>query len=200
MLKAIETQYNGRLFRSRLEARWAVFFDSLGVNYEYEHDGFELAHGDWYLPDFWIPISDFYIEIKPKGYKELDLDGYVDTLIKNAKMVGSQQSEFALRSSFVLFGNPWPEEYELVGYIKGDPIDDAQFVRKLIFAECRRCDGLCYYIVDNEANELGWGNIGNHTCDDHDRWPLLEGSQIQAAYKAARSARFEHGYSGGALL
>lgn len=69
MLKAIETQYNGRLFRSRLEARWAVFFDSLGVNYEYEHDGFELAHGDWYLPDFWIPISDFYIEIKPKGYK-----------------------------------------------------------------------------------------------------------------------------------
>lgn len=26
---AIQTEYNGYLFRSRLEARWAVFFDAL---------------------------------------------------------------------------------------------------------------------------------------------------------------------------
>ena len=29
MIKAIETVYNGYRFRSRLEARWAVFFDAL---------------------------------------------------------------------------------------------------------------------------------------------------------------------------
>lgn len=36
MIKAIETVYNGYRFRSRLEARWAVFFDEMGVQYEYE--------------------------------------------------------------------------------------------------------------------------------------------------------------------
>lgn len=52
MIKAIETVYNGYRFRSRLEARWAVFFDALGVKYEYEPEGFELPSGQWYLPDF----------------------------------------------------------------------------------------------------------------------------------------------------
>jgi len=36
MLKAIETQYKGYRFRSRLEARWAVFFDSLEFTWTYE--------------------------------------------------------------------------------------------------------------------------------------------------------------------
>lgn len=35
-IKPIETIYNGYRFRSRLEARWAVFFDALGVEYQYE--------------------------------------------------------------------------------------------------------------------------------------------------------------------
>ena len=39
-IKPIETYYNGYRFRSRLEARWAVFFDALGVPYEYEPEGF----------------------------------------------------------------------------------------------------------------------------------------------------------------
>lgn len=51
-IKAIETEYNGYRFRSRLEARWAVFFDSLGVKYEYEPEGFILPSGKRYLPDF----------------------------------------------------------------------------------------------------------------------------------------------------
>jgi hypothetical protein len=31
MIHAIETEYKGNLFRSRLESRWAVFFDELRV-------------------------------------------------------------------------------------------------------------------------------------------------------------------------
>lgn len=53
-IKPIETVYNGYRFRSRLEARWAVFFDALKVNYEYEPEGFELPSGNYYLPDFRI--------------------------------------------------------------------------------------------------------------------------------------------------
>jgi hypothetical protein len=63
MIKAIETHYNGYDFRSRLEARWAVFFDMIGVPYKYEEQGFELPSGR-YLPDFWMPEQNCYIEIK----------------------------------------------------------------------------------------------------------------------------------------
>ncbi len=34
--KAKETYYDGYRFRSRLEARWAVFFNNIGLEYEYE--------------------------------------------------------------------------------------------------------------------------------------------------------------------
>ena len=50
--RAIETRYKGYRFRSRLEARWAVFFDALGLKWEYEPEGFELEGGARYLPDF----------------------------------------------------------------------------------------------------------------------------------------------------
>ena len=45
-LKAIDTPYQGHLFRSRLEARWAVFFDALGLEWEYESEGYDLD-GIW---------------------------------------------------------------------------------------------------------------------------------------------------------
>ena len=62
--KAINTIYKGYRFRSRLEARWAVVFDALGVEYEYEPQGFDLR-GVLYLPDFHMPQSDYWIEVKP---------------------------------------------------------------------------------------------------------------------------------------
>jgi hypothetical protein len=40
MLKPIETFYRGYRFRSRLEARWAVFMDAAGIVWEYEPEGF----------------------------------------------------------------------------------------------------------------------------------------------------------------
>jgi hypothetical protein len=91
--KPIETQYKGYRFRSRLEARWAVFFDALGLQWWYEYEGFELSfdvdeidpeHQLWvgderqeltenlefirgrYLPDFYLPELNYWIEIKPE--------------------------------------------------------------------------------------------------------------------------------------
>lgn len=51
-IKPIQTKYRGYLFRSRLEARWAVFFDACGVDWEYELEGYDLGNGIYYLPDF----------------------------------------------------------------------------------------------------------------------------------------------------
>lgn len=79
-MKAIDTFYNGHYFRSRLEARWAVFFDKLRIKYEYEVEGFESPKGERYLPDFYLPETylrdgcetgrGVYIEIKPGNFKK----------------------------------------------------------------------------------------------------------------------------------
>ena len=97
--KAIETIYNGYRFRSRLEARWAVFFDALGVKYEYEKEGFDLD-GMWYLPDFWLPEFKTWIEIKSRSLTE-------DEHNKCRLLSHYRQGESVL----ALCGNVWPGEH-----------------------------------------------------------------------------------------
>ncbi|HOV24577.1 MAG TPA: hypothetical protein PL107_09990, partial [Candidatus Marinimicrobia bacterium] len=64
-IKPIETKFDGYRFRSRLEARWAVFFKEYGLDFEYELEGYKLPSGLQYLPDFYLTDLDTYIEIKP---------------------------------------------------------------------------------------------------------------------------------------
>jgi hypothetical protein len=82
-IKAIPTHYKGYFFRSRLEARWAVFFDELGIEWVYEPEGYVLSDGVKYLPDFFLPkLHDpkgIFVEVKPERMlcqkaKQLSLD------------------------------------------------------------------------------------------------------------------------------
>ena len=69
-LKPIQTKYAGYLFRSRLEAKWAVFFDLVGLKWQYEPEGFVLPNGVQYLPDFLVMTpqnNECWYEIKPEG-------------------------------------------------------------------------------------------------------------------------------------
>lgn len=70
-LKAIPTHYDGHHFRSRLEARWAVFFNHLEIPYEYEREGYDLD-GVRYLPDFWLPDQQSFVEVKGELPTEVD--------------------------------------------------------------------------------------------------------------------------------
>jgi hypothetical protein len=88
------TWYNNYYFRSKLEAKWAVFFDSMKIRWTYEPEAFVCEDKSQYTPDFflsdaifrngtkWISGDDFdgkdavheklnpgiYIEIKPISY------------------------------------------------------------------------------------------------------------------------------------
>jgi hypothetical protein len=67
----IQTRYAGCHFRSRLEARWAVFFDRLEIEWQYEPEGFDLGRAGWYLPDFRIELEDGrsgFVEVKPLAF------------------------------------------------------------------------------------------------------------------------------------
>lgn len=69
----IETRYRGYRFRSRLEARWAVFLDKMKEPWEYEKEGFRLANGYRYLPDFWLPRLHLWLETKGEPPTEQEL-------------------------------------------------------------------------------------------------------------------------------
>lgn len=93
-LRPIPTRYAGHQFRSRIEARWAVFFDALNIEWEYEPRAFSTGAGG-YLPDFRLPslhcqmhsekgeptwfVRGCWFEVKPAehstpfGRREMDL-------------------------------------------------------------------------------------------------------------------------------
>lgn len=60
-IKAVETLYSGHLFRSKLEATWAAFFDLCGWGWEYE----PFMLNGW-LPDFALMGEKIIlVEVKP---------------------------------------------------------------------------------------------------------------------------------------
>jgi hypothetical protein len=74
-IKAHPTLYAGVMFRSRLEARWAAFFDLLRWEWRYEPIDF-----DGWTPDFYLKFPcghsecdgyhDLYVEVKPYSRHE----------------------------------------------------------------------------------------------------------------------------------
>lgn len=100
--KPIETQYKGYRFRSRLEARWAVFLDAVGLDFEYEKEGFDLGAVGYYLPDFYLPSLDTWVEIKPSGgEKDSDAIAKCHSLALGEK-----------KPVLLIAGNPGPDSYE----------------------------------------------------------------------------------------
>lgn len=63
-IKPIPTFYDGIMFRSKLEARWAYFFNLCKIKWQYELEGYEVDDKR-YLPDFYLPETKIHIEVKP---------------------------------------------------------------------------------------------------------------------------------------
>lgn len=73
-MKPIETEYKNTLFRSRLEARWAVFFDCMEIPWEYEPNVINAAKAGKYIPDFWLPTCEYFAEVKPVDPRKWETD------------------------------------------------------------------------------------------------------------------------------
>jgi hypothetical protein len=64
-IRAIPTTYNGVTYKSRLETRWAIFFDLLDIKHLYE-PGKVFTGESNYIPDFLLPDLKAIFEVKPK--------------------------------------------------------------------------------------------------------------------------------------
>jgi hypothetical protein len=213
MIKAIETRYAGCRFRSRLEARYAVFFDHLGIAWEYEHEGFDLPHG-YYLPDFWFPDLKIYGEVKGE-ITEHDLTKILRSAVGLSDGEGGDLIVFGrlprpsrLPDGYMVQSDRVPTRLHLhKGYLHALPWDLAGSGQcplmttnsPVIAHDGGAWDDLC--IADQDPSltaprMIQWflrGSWGSMLQKDHDTW----WPRIHAAYDAARSARFEHGESPG---
>lgn len=194
MITPIETVYKGIRFRSRLEARWAVFLDALGFKFVYEPDAYDLD-GTWYLPDFWVPDWKTFLEIKPEPptQEQREKCQNLSTLTGNRVLL--------------IAGQPWIEDYEVLLFdsenssqLTGDeqePEEDDYSVPNftgitLEFAVDRK-DEKVIWLVSKE----GYGGISFYVPPDpNPRWgekdPLTGewASSIVKAFEKARQERF----------
>lgn len=188
-IKPIETFYNGYRFRSRLEARWAVFFDALGIKYEYEPEGYDLGEAGWYLPDFWLPQVSMFAEVKPGPFSKVE--------IEKCRQLCKQSGHGVL----MLDGTPAQKPYW--GFVPGRCVDTTCPGKP---SECANCEDNEFepermdYLL-HESNEY-WLTEGrffasmgcNHgdkecrACIDR----FCENELGARAVSAARGARFEH--------
>lgn len=160
VIKPIETSYQGCLFRSRLEARWAVFLTNIGAKWEYESQGYDIS-GTWYLPDFWIESMQMFMEIKSIHVTEEE------------SLLCAQLS--FVRPVLLVSGSPWPNEYKVSMFSKGD------LLIKGMFAEYKDKNQLALAVA---TQNYGQGLM------------KLRKPVLARALSKARSARFEHGEKG----
>ena len=189
MIKAIETQYKGYKFRSRLEARWAVFFDAIGADWEYEKEGYELEDGTRYLPDFWLRFHEeldwgAFIEIKPTAPN----DEEISKLYMLAK--GTDQTVMAFWGKF-----EWDSWYAMV-YRKG--YGGECFIENGVYSPTEQVILSSELIWHEELNEHV--PHAHHLPFGYYSWLVLpdrfKRQKIEKAMIAAKSARFEFGPGG----
>jgi len=212
-MKAIETVYNGYRFRSRLEARWAVFFDEMGINYRYECEGYEWKNDDdvlrRYLPDFEIDgvrlcsfteylndTHDYYdlcIEVKPRGFDWTSNRDEWRGVIDDPKKL------------FALFaGDPFDCSIKII--TTGDALSQSTIDRNMTFKRFRSGQFIMYCHNPPFMNNGSPALITFLNCSDSideldennqysamNDFYLVESSDAEDAARKARQARFEYG-------
>lgn len=216
----IETRYAGCRFRSRLEARYAVLFDKLGIRWDYEVQGYYVGEDDEkrpYLPDFWLPVDRLWVEVK--GTEEsLDVELIRDAVIPHGGLpadptgaaltstshagprmlilgpLGRGVAQLTDKSTGEPVGYAGPT-HTVLSFWKGDVIQGAATLGVGGVTVEHKEQG----IVGNDSRQVYWADRGT-------QWGNLTGEgvwisdtfdqRVADAYTAARSARFEHGESG----
>jgi hypothetical protein len=203
---AIETVFDGYRFRSRLEARWAVFFKKARIRYIYEPECFRMfTDGELYLPDFYLPDVNMrttedkggiYVEVKPPPLNFNTKEGM--RLVAHL----AELSYITGKSVLLIEGMPalWDDIFVDKGYgeiyfdAEGDghyeititPDFDERWDTNMLFARCYKCFRV--------RVQHGWHQGPCEYClkqsDEKSRCDAAHPSLVHAV-NVARSYRFE---------
>lgn len=192
--KAIQTNWAGCTFRSRAEARVAVFLQQLGLRWQYEPQGFMVGAPPKrpYLPDFYVSDIGLWLEIKPR----------------NADRAGRDiEAEMGLWQDFAAeVATEW--DHDKAAMWVGDIPDPALVDREgppranswyddgiVILGDWHYAWCACPTGQHFDIQPLARGGLIECGCPRISDGRFRSGNYplILSAYSAARTARFEHG-------
>lgn len=190
-IQAIPTRFAGCHFRSRLEARWAVWLDTVRLEWKYEPQGFNLGREGYYLPDFYIPELDCYLEVKPQepdgGDKPCRQAAALAALTGRAvwMVFDPNLREFNRHLCYDVRAFHW----DTVGKFTMRRAFELLAPRPVVEAlpEGASADEIRAWFTGLRRRHDAFNS--KHKIETDGRW-LIE------AFRAFRSARFEHGESG----
>lgn len=173
-IRAIPTIYKGISFRSRLEARWAIIFDRLGIDWHYETEGYDIPFEDGvtlrYLPDF--VLYGGRVRCPKKLFVEVKGQMQADDALKI--------SAFAEHHPIYVVG---PIPYDL-NEISGGV--DAGF--GIYYYNFQYVNDDYYGATLGALKGGGWGLFGA----DSTYWAAMDEAKTRQAYAAGRAAHFEY--------
>lgn len=85
--RPFRVKVGGQWYRHETEARWASFFERLGVGPQYEMSGAKLTDGSAYRPDFYLSRLDIWAEIKSSRPPVEDCRRYAQFARDSGRMV-----------------------------------------------------------------------------------------------------------------
>lgn len=165
-----KTKHNGYLFRSRLEARWALFLEFLKIDYLYEPKTFDLKNGHSYTPDFYLPILNIWIEIKPTYPTEEERE--------RAKLLDNE-TPFQGSKVYIFYGSmspPFVNKFQ-------------EGTKGILFLEDREEEPLCWCQC-SICNSIQIGLRGKSPCHPESS-NVLPSDFLKRAYDYASSMDFE---------
>ena len=181
----LPTRYKGVKFRSRREARWAVFFDTLGIQWLYEPEAYWLGEMA-YLPDFWLPQLNCFWEVKAGK----DDEEKMRRLVKlTGKAVYVHYGEIALNRAF-FYSAPDESLYDQSHSAHKLWIREGQdaWDNFYLWCECPKCS-LLGIEFEGRAARLPCSCKPPSEADE-DSWHNASSPRILAAYRAAQRYRF----------
>lgn len=122
-LQSHSTLYDGTWFRSRLEATWAAYFNAHDIEWDYEERSFRFDDGTHYAPDFWLPESRAWFEVKGKISDE-----------DRAKILNLAAHAGKRDELVIMGGSP-------AGALFGEVTEDGELNLGVSFVRCAYCDG-----------------------------------------------------------
>lgn len=168
--KAIQTKWHGCWFRSKLEARWAVAFEAMGLEWEYEPGGY-VVDGVWYEPDFIVAGllgEQWWTFVEVKG-RMGDFD---------RRKIGSLARHYPIYVvGKIPFERPIHEQYE-------------RFARDTYFHSMSLYDGDGCVI---EGGAIGVSRSGVPVIASESEPWRIDGDATRLVFLAASYARFDHG-------
>lgn len=153
------------------------------IRWLYEHEGFNLGEGVYYLPDFWLPDRDCWMEVKPTRPSDADS-------VKIERLARQSKHEVIVPYSSRFFVPSGDGEAPIGTWVAVfTPLEGGH---SGYWAECVQCMISGSAVFAGVWPSAHWLAHQEPAHPNEPPFPLPNSIRLEEAYAEARQARFEH--------